>query len=221
MDLFREPLSAGTHAVGLVLALPAVWLLLRRARGEPAKQLCLLIYGIGLVSCYAASTLYHGARTTPGGLLTLARIDFIGIYLLIAGTYTPLAWSLLRGPWRWAVLGGVWLISGTAIALILGGVTFPLLVSTSLYLGLGWGFVVCYIQIARGLSHRAMRPLIAGGLSYTTGAILNLVGWPVMWPGVFAAHELFHVFVLAGSAAHYGFILRQVVPAGRPPVAAA
>jgi hemolysin III len=215
VEAFREPLSAGTHALGLVLALPAAAFLFRRARGEPAKRVCVLVYGVGLVWCYAASTLYHGARAAPGHIAMLARIDYIGIYLLIAGTYTPLAWSLLTGAWRRALLGAVWLVSGTAVALILGGVTFPRVVSTGLYLGLGWGFVVCYVRIARVLSHRMLRPLIAGGLSYSTGAVLNLVGWPVLWPGVFAAHELFHVFVLAGSAAHYGFILRVIVPSRR------
>lgn len=181
--------------------------------------MCLLVYSVGLIWCYAASTLYHGARTTPGRIATLARLDLIGIYLLIAGTYTPLAWGVLRGAWRWSLLGAVWLVSGAAIAMIVGGTTFPRAVSTGLYLGLGWGFVVCYVRIARVLSHRAMRPLIAGGLSYSTGAILNLVGWPVLWPGVFAAHELFHVFVLAGSAAHYGFILKVVAASGRSPAA--
>ena len=87
--------------------------------------------------------------------------------------------------------------------------------TTGLYLGMGWGVVACYAELARVVSHRALRPLVAGGLSYSVGAVLNLLRWPVLWPGLFGAHELFHLFVLAGSLAHYRLMLRVVVPFGR------
>ena len=90
----------------------------------------------------------------------------------------------------------------------------PLLagVATCVYLGMGWGAVVCYSEIAQVVSHRALLPIVVGGLSYSVGAVLNLLHWPVLCPGVFGAHELFHLFVLAGSLAHYLFILKVVVP---------
>ena len=81
---------------------------------------------------------------------------------------------------------------------------------TGLYLGLGWGALFCYFDIARRLSHRAMRPFLAGGIFYSVGAVLNLLHWPVLWPGVFQAHELFHLFVMAGSLSHFWFILTAV-----------
>ena len=99
----------------------------------------------------------------------LARIDFIGIYLLIAGTYTPLAGSLLRGRWRWILLGSVWLVTVAASALISAGVNFPKILSTGLYLGMGWGFIVCYLELTRAVSHRALMPLIVGGLFTARG----------------------------------------------------
>ena len=89
--------------------------------------------------------------------------------------------------------------------------------ATGLYLGMGWGVVACYAELARVVSHRALRPLVVGGLFYSVGAVLNLLRWPVLWPGLFGAHELFHLFVLAGSLAHYRFILRVVVPFERRP----
>ena len=94
---------------------------------------------------------------------------------------------------------------------------------TGLYLGLGWGALFCYFDIARKLSHRAMRPFLAGGVFYSVGAVLNLLHWPVLWPGVFQAHELFHLFVMAGSLSHFWFILTAVAtfdpaaPLNRPP----
>ena len=77
---------------------------------------------------------------------------------------------------------------------------------------MGWGVVVCYFEFAHAVSHRALLPIVAGGLSYSVGAVLNLLHWPVILPGTFGAHELFHFFVLAGSLAHYCFILKVVVP---------
>ena len=89
------------------------------------------------------------------------------------------------------------------------------MLATCLYLGMGWGVVVCYFEIARVVSHRALLPIVAGGLSYSVGAVLNLLHWPVILPGTLGAHEVFHFFVLAGSMAHYRFILKVVAPFGR------
>src|SRR5256885_1113793 len=82
-----------------------------------------------------------------------------------------------------------------------------LLLAPCVYLGLGWGIVACYREIERVVSRRDLLPIAAGGVSYSVGAVLNLLGWPVLWPEVFGAHELFHLFVMAGSLAHYGFAL--------------
>src|SRR4051794_1658091 len=96
----REPVSAWTHFAGLVLAVPGTLVLWRRGGGEPGKRLSLLVYGLSLIFCYAASTLYHGVRLPPRGVAAFARLDSVGIFALIAGSYTPLAWNLMRGRWR-------------------------------------------------------------------------------------------------------------------------
>lgn len=209
----REPMSAWSHLAGLLLAVPGTLLLWRRSRGgDPARRLSLLVFGLSLTFCYAASTLYHGLCIPPRGLAAFDRLDRIGIFTLIAGTYTPLAWVLLRGRWRWGTLTAVWLIVALASGRLALRGPFPPLWNTGLYLGLGWGVVVCYSELARAVSHRALRPLIAGGLLYSVGAIFNVLHWPALWPGQFGVHDLFHLFVLAGSAAHYRLVLRVVVP---------
>ena len=106
----------------------------------------------------------------------------------------------------------VWGVAATATVLIASGRHFSPVLATGLYLGMGWGAVVCYYEVAQVVSHRAMLPIIIGGLSYSVGAVFNLMHWPVIYAGVFGAHELFHLFVLAGSLAHYLFILKVVVP---------
>jgi hemolysin III len=211
LDL-REPFSAWSHCVGLVLALPGTLLLWRRSAGDRGKRLALLVYGLSLAFCYSASTLYHGVRLPADRIAAFARLDGVGIFALIAGSYTPLAWCLMRGRWRRWTLAVVWIMAVTATILIAAGRHFSPVLSTCVYLGMGWGGVVCYSQIAQVVTHRALAPIVVGGLSYSVGAVLNLLHWPALWTGAFGSHELFHLFVLAGSLAHYRFILKVVVP---------
>ena len=215
MDFFhlREPVNAWSHGVGLMLALLGTLLLWRRSPGaHPASRLSLLVFGLSLAFCYAASTLFHGLRIPKDRLAPFDRLDRIGIFLLIAGSYTPLVWCLMRGRWRWGTLTTVWLIAAAASVKLAIGSPFPPLLTTVLYLGMGWGSIACYAQLARVVSHRALRPLVAGGLLYSIGAVVNLLHWPTLWPGQFGAHELFHLFVMAGSVAHYRLMLQVVVP---------
>jgi hemolysin III len=208
----REPVSSWSHCAGLILALPGTLLLWRRSAGDRGKQLAMLVYGLSLAFCYSASTLFHGVRLPAARLAAFARLDGVGIFALIAGSYTPLAWCLMRGRWRRWTLAVVWTVAATATALIAAGRHFSPVLATCVYLGMGWGAVVCYSQIAHVVSHRALVPVFVGGLFYSVGAVLNLLHWPALWPGVFGAHELFHFFVLAGSLAHYLFILKVVAP---------
>ncbi len=209
---FREPANAWTHFAGLMLALPGVAILWRRSGAEPGKRISLLIYGLCLIACYSASTLYHGVRLPEDRLGPFIRLDSVGIFALIAGTYTPIAWNLLRGRWRAWTLAIVWGVALSSIVLIASGRRFSPVAGTCVYLGMGWGVVVCYARLARVVSHRALLPIVLGGLSYSVGAVLNLLNRPVLWKGVFEAHALFHLFVIAGSLAHYWFIFKVVVP---------
>jgi hemolysin III len=209
---FREPVNSWSHCAGLLLALPGTVLLWRRSAGDRTKRLCLLVYGLTLAFCYLASTLYHGVRVPDAHLVPFARLDRAAIFALIAGTYTPLAWCLLKGQWRRWTLLIVWGVAAASAILIATGLPYLPVLSTGTYLGMGWGAVVCYSRIAQVVSHRALLPVIVGGLSYSVGAVLNVLNWPVLLPGIFGAHELFHVFVLGGSLAHYRFILKVIVP---------
>ncbi len=216
MDLFdpREPVAAWSHFAGLLLALPGTYLLWRRSSGDRAKRLSVLIYGFTLAFCYLASTLYHAVRLPAYRITEFARLDAVGIFALIAGTYTPIAVCLMRGWWRKCTLAAVWGVAVTATFVIASGRHFSTALATGLYLAMGWGAVVCYFEVARDVTHRALLPVVGGGLSYSVGAVLNLLHWPVFYPGFFEAHELFHMFVLAGSLAHYIFILKVAVPFG-------
>ncbi len=211
LDL-REPVSAWSHCAGLMLAVPGTLLLWRRSAGDRGKQIAMFVYGMSLAFCYSASTLFHGVRFPAARIATFARLDGVGIFALIAGSYTPLAWCLMRGRWRRWTLTVVWTVAAAATILIAAGRHFSPVLATCVYLGMGWGVVVCYSRLAKVVTHRALMPVVLGGLSYSVGAVLNVLHWPVLWPGTFGTHELFHFFVLAGSLAHYLFILKVVVP---------
>ena len=214
MDLlrFREPVSALTHGFWLLASLPAIYLLWTRGRGDRAKQLSFLIYGLGLVSCSLASTLYHGVRLPDEGIRLYALFDYIAIYILIAASYTPIVWNVLRRPWRGGILALVWGGAALGVVLRVAFRTTPPWLTTGLYLAMGWGSILCYFEVARGLSHRALLPIIGGGILYSIGAMVNLLRQPILYPGVFQAHELFHVFVVAASGLHYWFMLTVIAP---------
>lgn len=210
--LFREPVNAWTHFSWLLLALPATAVLWRLSRGDRGKQVCLLIFGAGLAVCYGGSTLYHGVRLDHQAIDVFESLDHVGIYLLIAGTYTPASFTLLRGPWKWGSLGLVWTLAaaGISLRLLVGHMAPPL--STGLYLLMGWGIVLGYFELARNLGHRALFPAVLGGIFYSAGAVLNLLAWPIL---CFTAHEFMHLCVMAGSLAHYWFMVHAVAPFDR------
>lgn len=220
MELFdlREPVSAGSHGAWLLMSLPATALLWRRVEGDRGKQVSFLVYGLTLAWCSAASTLLHGAHGTSEDLAFYALLDHIGIYLLIAGTYTPIAWNLLEGQWRWGMLVLAWVAAAGGAGLQLAWGTLPPAVYTTLYLAMGWGAVLSYSEISRTVAKRDLIPLALGGVFYSVGALINLFRWPVLWAGVFGFHELFHVLVVAASAAHFWFMLAVVVPFPRADV---
>jgi len=229
---FREPVNAWSHGAGMVLALPVTYALWKRcavpkdcnqltqgsgsATYQSVKTLCLLVFGASLILCYLISAVFHAVRLTGEPLVWLQRLDHIGIYLLIAGTYTPVAWSLMQGSWWWGTLTTVWTVAFVCAARVWCGGVMPIWVSTLTYLVMGWGSLFCYFELAKTYSHWTLLPLPLGGMFYSVGAVLNLARWPVLFPGVFAAHELFHFLVIAGSACHIFFMHDVVIPAHEP-----
>jgi hemolysin III len=232
----REPINALSHGAAMILALPITWALWSRSvkshaggsrepwsacsRHQRGKDVCLLIFGISLIMCYGTSAAFHAVRLSGEPLYRLQRLDHVGIYLLISGTYTPVAWALMRGSWSWGTLTTVWTTALLCATRVWYGGVLPIWVSTLVYLAMGWGALFCYFKLAESYSHRTLLPLPLGGVFYSAGALVNLLRWPVLVPGVFGAHELLHFFVIGGSACHIFFMIKVVVPAPAPtPVA--
>jgi hemolysin III len=194
-----------THGAGVIAsALASSVLIVMAARGGDVwKIVSVAVFGTTLLVLYLASTLYHAADG-PRARARLKIFDHSAIYLLIAGTYTPFTLGVMRGAWGWSLFGVVW---GLAVA----GVVFKLfftgrfrLLSTFLYVGLGWIALIAAGPLMRSLSPAALSWLVAGGVAYTAGT-------PFYQAGRFRhAHAVWHLFVLAGSICHavaIGFLL--------------
>ena len=201
-----ERFNAVSHLVGAVLALAGaiVLVVLTSIGGDPWKVVGVSIYGVTLVVMYSSSTLYHSMRGRSKDFLR--KMDHQSIYLLIAGSYTPFCLVTLRGPWGWSLFGIVW---GLAV---LGGLqdlrprNDARVLSVVIYLLMGWVAVVALVPLLQVLGVAGFAWLAVGGLFYTVGIVFYALDTRLTH-----AHGVWHLFVLAGSAAHYIAILKFVV----------
>lgn len=210
----RDPVSSLTHLVASVFAAYVTLLLCRLARGDRTKRKSLACFGITAVVLYAASGTYHAIRLPLDSPTVefFRRLDHSAIYLLIAGTYTPVFTVLLRGRQRAWLLTTVWLLAGAGIAAKWLWPIAPEAVSVGLYLALGWLGVVPLRALLRAVGWGGMAWGLGGGVCYTVGAACELARWPVLIPGVIGWHEIFHVCDVAGTALHVVFMIRCVIP---------
>lgn len=195
-----------THGLGLALSVAALVLLVVFAslQADAWKIVSFSIYGVSLVVLYLASTLFHGAKNLRKKV-KLNKFDHSAIYVLIAGTYTPFTLVTLRGPWGWTIFGIVW---GLAIAGIIYKIYFYSAkyraISAIIYILMGWIIVIAIKPLINNLSTPGLIWLGIGGLSYSLGVIFYL------WRKLPYSHPIFHLFVLAGSIAHFIGILLYV-----------
>ncbi len=205
--LGEEIANSITHGIGAVFGVTALTIMVAVAAtsGNVWGVVGASIFGATLVLLYTASTLYH-AITAPRAKNVLRILDHSAIFLLIAGTYTPITLVSLRGPWGWSLLGSVW---GLAVAGVLIEAT-PLrrlrAISLVLYLTMGWAIVVAARPIITAMASGGLTLLIAGGLSYTLG--LTFYGWKRL-P---YSHAIWHLFVLGGSTCHVLAVVLYVLP---------
>jgi hemolysin III len=217
---FNEPFSAVSHLFGAALFVWLGALLLRRGRGDPGRLASLSVYVFACVLLFSMSGVYH--QLVRGGTAhrVLERLDHSAIFVLIAGTFTPVHWILFRGRLRWGPLALIW--AAAAFGIVLKTVYFSDLaewVGLTFYLALGWVGAFSGYHLWRRYGFACIRPLLWGGLAYSVGAVSDFLGWPVRIPGVVHGHEVFHLAVLMGALFHWSFIWRiadgQIPPGWR------
>jgi hemolysin III len=207
-----EPVSCYSHLVGVLLAISGLVVLLELSRDDPWRLVAFSIYGASLILLYLASTVYHWLLLPIAHRKWLNRIDHVAIFLLIAGTYTPVCLVTLRGGWGWGVFGVVWGVAFGGMVLKLCFRSLPRWISASIYVAMGWTALVVVVPLVHAFPPSALLWLLAGGLFYTTGAVIYATRRPNPYPRIFGFHEIFHLFVLGGSILHFVFMLRWVVP---------
>ena len=192
----------------VVLAFPLV------LTAEPGKaRISAIVFSTCLIGCFGASALYHRPTWTPRVRSWLARLDHAGIYLLIAGTYTPFGLLVLSRDWAIPVLAIVWTGVAIAIALKLFWPAVPKRVSAAIAVALGWVGIAAVSQLLK-LPDPALVLVFLGGLAYTVGAVAYARKRPDPIPAVFGYHEVFHVLTLIAAGCDYAAIAFYVLPRG-------
>jgi hemolysin III len=202
----REPFCGLSHFIGAGLSVLGLVLLLIAAHGRPWHTVSYSIYGLTLISLYTSSGLYHSLKVSPRAEFEFMRVDHLNIFLLIAGSCTPVCLVPLRGPWGWSLFGIEWGIAVLGISSTYLWKNRPHWVRITLYIIMGWLVAGTLSPLRASVPEAGLLWLVSGGLFYTVGAAVFALDRPHLWPGKFSAHDLWHVFVLAGSACHFYFI---------------
>ena len=204
----KDPGSAATHFIGFVAAVFMTPVLLVHVAGNGADLMTMIgmsVFMISMILLYGASTSYHSFDISEKANLRLKRLDHMMIFVLIAGSYTPVCLTVLRHGVGMRLLAIVWGLAIVGMIFKLLWVTCPKWVSSVIYIGMGWVCILAMPQLLAGLSFGAFMWLLAGGLFYTVGGVIYAMKFPVFHNRFqyFGCHELFHVFVMAGSLCHF------------------
>lgn len=203
----KDPGSAITHFIAALAALAAATPLLLKAAGEPGLThvIALAVFIVSMVLLYTASTVYHTLDISPRVNKLLRKIDHMMIFILIAGTYTPVCLLVLGDKAGWTLLALVWGIAAAGILIKAFWITCPKWFSSCIYISMGWVCVLAFGKIVSTLPAAAFGWLLAGGIIYTMGGVIYALKLPIFNSRhrYFGSHEIFHLFVMGGSLCHY------------------
>jgi hemolysin III len=199
----HEPFNAISHFAAAGAALLGTVLLLAWHGSTPTRAAAILIYGASLVGLFLASGTYHSLSASPRAGMALRKVDHTAIYVLIAGTYTPFCLVAFTGFWKWGLLAVIWALALAGIIVKLFIIRTPRWVTAGVYIVMGWLSVAAAGEFLRRLEPATFGWMLAGGLLYTFGAIIYITKKGDFYPGVFGFHEVWHIFVILGAAAHF------------------
>ncbi len=204
---FSEPVSSLSHLAGAAVCAVMGGFLIFHGRGERRRTVALSVFVFSCVLLLSLSGVYHLLRHDTVARDVLMRLDHAAIFVLIAGSFTPVHMILLHDRWHRHLLPLIWLAAIAGLALKSAYFdTMPEWLGLMMYLGLGWLGVISAAALAHRYGLRFILPLVWGGLAYTIGAVAEHLHWPVIVPGIVGPHEVFHFAVLAGIAFHWTFI---------------
>lgn len=207
----KDPMSALTHFIGFLAVIPVFICLLELAETK-LQQISFIVFGISLLLLYGASTIYHTLKLSVEKTALLRRIDHMMIFVLIAGTYTPVCLVPLAGKWGTILLSAIWAIAVVGVFMKIFWMGAPRWLSTMIYVVMGWLSITAFVPLLKTVGWGGFGMLLGGGISYTVGALIYALKKPnrsILKS--FGFHEIFHVFVMIGSAFHIAFMFLYVV----------
>lgn len=207
LKYFREPVNSLTHWAGALLALIGLIVLLFIGASTSTKIISLGVYGISLIAMFSASATYHMVNVKDKPLEIFRKIDHGAIYLLIAGTYTPICINAFTGFWQWGLLGIVWALAVIGITVKIFFIRAPRWLNAGIYVVMGWLSIAAIGQMRVALPVWVLGWLLSGGIIYTLGAVVYITKIFNFKPGVFGFHEVWHIFVLLAATAHFMAVL--------------
>jgi hemolysin III len=209
-----ERFNTVSHLFAACFAIAGAALLIVQAaeQGDPWKIVGFAVYGLSVVTLFVSSTLHHGIDRGARVNDVLRTLDYDSVFLLIAGSTTPLVLVLFRTAYGWAVLGAVWAIAAAGIVLRSILRQLPKYVTNTLYIALGW-MPVLLVGSGASVPGGALLLMAAGGLLYSAGFVVFVLERPNPWPGVFGFHEIWHLVVVVAALLHYLLMYFYVLPA--------
>ncbi len=211
--IFREPVNAISHMAGALASIVGLTLLVVFAamKADALHVVSFSIFGTTMILMYTSSFLYHAVKVSDQALAIFRRVDHVMIFMLIAGSYTPICLVPLRGPWGWSIFGTVWGIALIGTGIKIWAPNVPRWISTGIYLIMGWMCVIAIYPLVKNLSPASLMWLGLGGLFYSVGALVYALKRPNPFPGLFGFHEIWHFFVMSGSACHFWLVFKYLM----------
>lgn len=210
----REPGSAITHLIGVILSVLATTPLLIKVavQDDHTAFIAMAIFMCSMVALYSASTIYHSVTVRDRILRVFRKLDHMMIFVLIAGSYTPICLIVLGGKSGYTLLAVVWGIALAGITIKACWITCPKWFSSIIYIAMGWICLAVFGTLWNTLPHSAFLWLLAGGIIYTVGGVIYALKLPIFNAKhrFFGSHEIFHLFVLGGSICHFIFMYQYV-----------
>jgi len=202
----QEKFNFYSHLLGMIAAVIGTVFLVKEAVGSASLIATALIYGLSLVFLFSASSLYHAFKTKENELSFWRRMDRLAIFFMIAGSYTPVCYFFLDDDWRLPMIAIQWGLVGFGFLTQLFFPRAPRIIYAMIFLTMGWMLAIPMEQVLNAMTSVQSHLLIIGGIAFSAGAIFYALKRPLIIPGIFSFHELFHVMVLIGGGCHYALI---------------
>ena len=205
----HDPFSSLSHLLAAVAVLGGGYFLYLRGRGHALRTGALLLFSLSLLFLFSMSGVYHGLPPGPWRVF-FRRLDYAGIWIVIAGSATPVHLLMLKGRWRWGMITLFWCVALTCLVLIdCYFAQLPYWAIVSAYVGCSLLGLISFMRIIESYGWRETTLLTWGGVAYIAGAVIDTVDAPIVLSGVIGPHELFHIAVILGACLHWIFIYNR------------